>query len=344
MAGFRPSQVVIGIAGELVKGFTTDPLAGAQEARRRRSPTPSSRSSSTASSARRSGRRSARSPGRPACRTWTSGWSTRRSPRRSIDGYAVTNPVGFQGRHVKIGIFNAFAPLVHLGALESVAAAARPGAPGDRGRAVRGRPRPRQRAGPAGRRPLHRHRRRHDRRRARPRTAGSRGRACSPSAGAPSRSRSPTASTCPFPRAEALKVDYARGLDVEGRDGDRGDRRPTTWPSGRRAWSWSSTSWPAGDLLPGADLPVRRRLAAPGDRPRALRDERVLAAPAVQPAAGGHGHGARAWSRRSTTPRSSSSTSRTSRRSGLAYQAIELQAEQDPLDAALRRVLRAMKI
>src|SRR4030095_13898453 len=39
----------------------------------------------------------------------------------SIDGYALTNPVGFQGRHVKIGIFNAFAPLVHLGALQSVA-------------------------------------------------------------------------------------------------------------------------------------------------------------------------------------------------------------------------------
>ena len=29
---------------------------------------------------------------------------------------------------------------------------------------------------------------------------------------------------------------------------------------------------------------------------------------------------------------------------GLANQAIELQAEQDPLDAALRRVLRAMKL
>jgi cell division protein FtsA len=38
-----------------------------------------------------------------------------------IDGYAVTNPVGFKGRHVKIAIFNAFAPLVHLGALQGVA-------------------------------------------------------------------------------------------------------------------------------------------------------------------------------------------------------------------------------
>jgi hypothetical protein len=33
MAGFRPTQVVIGIAGELVKGFTHDPQPGAQEAR-----------------------------------------------------------------------------------------------------------------------------------------------------------------------------------------------------------------------------------------------------------------------------------------------------------------------
>ena len=39
----------------------------------------------------------------------------------SIDGYSVTNPVGFQGRHVRVGVFNAFAPLIHLGALQSVA-------------------------------------------------------------------------------------------------------------------------------------------------------------------------------------------------------------------------------
>jgi cell division protein FtsA len=29
---------------------------------------------------------------------------------------------------------------------------------------------------------------------------------------------------------------------------------------------------------------------------------------------------------------------------GLAYQAIELQTTEDPLDAALRRVLRAMRV
>ncbi len=37
-----------------------------------------------------------------------------------IDGYRVTNPVGFQGRDVSIGIFNAYAPMLHLGALESI--------------------------------------------------------------------------------------------------------------------------------------------------------------------------------------------------------------------------------
>jgi cell division protein FtsA len=38
-----------------------------------------------------------------------------------IDGYKVTNPVGFQGKDVSIGIFNAFAPMVHLGALQTIA-------------------------------------------------------------------------------------------------------------------------------------------------------------------------------------------------------------------------------
>ncbi len=37
-----------------------------------------------------------------------------------IDGYRVTNPIGFQGKDVAIGIFNAFAPLVHLGSLQTI--------------------------------------------------------------------------------------------------------------------------------------------------------------------------------------------------------------------------------
>lgn len=38
-----------------------------------------------------------------------------------IDGYRVTNPVGFQGRDVSISVFNAYAPMIHLGALQSIA-------------------------------------------------------------------------------------------------------------------------------------------------------------------------------------------------------------------------------
>lgn len=38
-----------------------------------------------------------------------------------IDGYKVTNPIGFQGKEVSVSIFNAFAPLVHYGALQTIA-------------------------------------------------------------------------------------------------------------------------------------------------------------------------------------------------------------------------------
>ncbi len=37
-----------------------------------------------------------------------------------IDGYKVNNPVGFQGRDVSIQLFCAFAPMVHIGAIERV--------------------------------------------------------------------------------------------------------------------------------------------------------------------------------------------------------------------------------
>lgn len=39
-----------------------------------------------------------------------------------IDGYKVSNPLGFQGKDITISIFNAFAPLVHFGALQTIAA------------------------------------------------------------------------------------------------------------------------------------------------------------------------------------------------------------------------------
>lgn len=41
--------------------------------------------------------------------------------RIDIDGYKVTNPVGFQGRDLEVEMYTAFAPMIHIGALERVA-------------------------------------------------------------------------------------------------------------------------------------------------------------------------------------------------------------------------------
>ena len=38
-----------------------------------------------------------------------------------IDGYTVTNPIGFQGRDIIIQLYTAFAPMIHIGAIERVA-------------------------------------------------------------------------------------------------------------------------------------------------------------------------------------------------------------------------------
>lgn len=38
-----------------------------------------------------------------------------------IDGYPVTNPIGFQGRDITVQLYTAFAPMIHIGALEKTA-------------------------------------------------------------------------------------------------------------------------------------------------------------------------------------------------------------------------------
>ena len=120
MAGFRPTQVVIGIAGELVKGFTT---THSQERKKPDQPITEAELQRLIDVVQREALHEAE-----RAITWETGLPHvdvrlvhAAVTGASIDGYALTNPVGFQGRHVKIGIFNAFAPLVHLGALQSVA-------------------------------------------------------------------------------------------------------------------------------------------------------------------------------------------------------------------------------
>ena len=119
MAGRAAEKVVIGIAGELVKGFTSTRTV------ERRRPD----SSVTHSELERLLERIEADAAAEAQRTIT--WETGLPnvdvrlvhagvAAAAIDGYAVSNPVGFQGRHLRISVFNAYAPLVHLGALESV--------------------------------------------------------------------------------------------------------------------------------------------------------------------------------------------------------------------------------
>ncbi len=122
MAGIRPRSVVIGIAGELVKG-TTSSLAARRDDPRR--PLDQAELQFVVERVQDDALREAeRRIG------WESGIE-RLDVRlvhaaiveMKIDGYPVSNPIGFTGSHIELAIFNAFAPMVHLGALQSVAAA-----------------------------------------------------------------------------------------------------------------------------------------------------------------------------------------------------------------------------
>jgi cell division protein FtsA len=120
MAGFRSKQVIIGIAGELVKGSTT---SMSQERKKPDVQISARELDELIQSVQREAMREAE-----RTITWETGLPNvdirlvhAAVTGATIDGYAVTNPVGFHGRHVRISIFNAFAPLIHLGALQTVA-------------------------------------------------------------------------------------------------------------------------------------------------------------------------------------------------------------------------------
>jgi cell division protein FtsA len=121
-AGILPEQVIIGIAGELVKGTTTTI--------RYMRPRPKSQITMNElkdiiSKVQRRAFDRARS-----ILAWESGHAeidvrlvNAAIVDVRIDGYKVTNPLGFQGKEVQVGVFNAFAPIVHLGALQTIAEA-----------------------------------------------------------------------------------------------------------------------------------------------------------------------------------------------------------------------------
>jgi cell division protein FtsA len=119
-AGRRPSAAVIGIAGELVKGATSVVTTRRDDPRR---PLDEPELERLVRRAQERALREAEERIR-----WESG--VERLDVRlvhaaivemTIDGYAVSNPIGFTGAQVELHLFNAFAPMVHLGALQSVA-------------------------------------------------------------------------------------------------------------------------------------------------------------------------------------------------------------------------------
>jgi cell division protein FtsA len=120
MAGLRPGSAVIGIAGELVKGTTS-----VRTLRREQPQNPLTDAELERIVQRAQGEALDEAEQRIA---WESG--VERLEVRlvhaaivemKIDGYPVSNPIGFTGSQVELAVFNAFAPMVHLGALQSVA-------------------------------------------------------------------------------------------------------------------------------------------------------------------------------------------------------------------------------
>jgi cell division protein FtsA len=339
MAGFRPTQVVIGIAGELVKGFTT---THSQERRKPDVPISEAELQKLIDGVQREALREAE-----RSITWETGLPQvdvrlvhAAVTGAAIDGYALTNPVGFQGRHVKIGIFNAFAPLVHLGALQSVASqldlelleiVAEPYAVAR----VLGADQVRQSGAlfvdvGGGTTDV-----------ALVRQGGIEGTRMFALGGRAFTKSLADRLDLPFPLAEELKVDYARGLDV-----DRGAEVAAIIADDVEVWAAGvelvMEELAAGDLLPG-----RIHLCGGGSRLaeicNALAAERfwkrlpfarppevsVMEPDQIQTISDDT---KLLVDQQDVTPL------------GLAYQAIELQTTEAPLDVALRRVLRAMKV
>ena len=339
MAGFRPSQVVIGIAGELDKGFTT---SHSQERRKPDLPITEAELQKLIDSVQREALREAE-----RAITWETGLPHvdvrlvhAAITAASIDGYALTNPVGFQGRHVQISIFNAFAPLVHLGALQSVASqldlellevVAEPYAVSR----VLGSDLVRQ-AGAVfidvggGTTDV-----------ALVRQGGIEGTRMFALGGRAFTKSLADRLDLPFPRAEAIKIDHARGLPVE-----RAEEVAKIVSDDVSVWA-AGVELVTEELAGGEQLPGRIYLCGGGSRLPAIRD--ALAAD-------------RFWKRLPfsrppevtvMSPDQVESIEDATKLLvdqqdvtplGLAYQAIELQAQEDPLDMALRRVLRAMKV
>jgi cell division protein FtsA len=117
MAGVQAKKVVVGIAGELVKGTT---LSLGFRRRDQAAPITSEEMEKVVAAVHEKAYEQARSTLKIETGSPDVDVRLVNSAIVSIlvDGYKVTNPIGFQGSIVKVQLYTAFAPLVHIGALE----------------------------------------------------------------------------------------------------------------------------------------------------------------------------------------------------------------------------------
>ncbi len=120
MAGVNARGAVIGIAGELVKGITTSVKFARKDPSR---PLDMSEMEKIIGLVQERALTKAK-----AQLAWELGGKdveirlvNSALVNITIDGYPVSSPLGFQGRDVLIQLYTAFAPLVHIGALERTA-------------------------------------------------------------------------------------------------------------------------------------------------------------------------------------------------------------------------------
>ncbi len=119
MAGVRAKEVVIGIAGELIKGNTASIKYRRSEATKPITEEEMGHiikkvQQKTGERARREVAVETNNPD-VEVRLINSALVSLR-----IDGYKVANPIGFKGKEVVVQIYTAFAPLVHISAIERV--------------------------------------------------------------------------------------------------------------------------------------------------------------------------------------------------------------------------------
>jgi cell division protein FtsA len=119
-AGISGFQVVIGIAGELVKGTTNTVRVKRKDAKK---PLDESEIDKIIQLVQE--RAYAKAKKQLALEMGGKEVEVRlvnsALVRLQIDGYDITNPIGFQGGEVVVQLYTAFAPMIHIGALERVA-------------------------------------------------------------------------------------------------------------------------------------------------------------------------------------------------------------------------------